>query len=360
MIASIALVLCIFSVVESTSAFNGLIEGYNWQQSQSIGGEYDQYTYQMRDSLIEYVGKKTTLRAYIYSPQDSEESPFTLTPWSPDAKSNWCNTITKANNVGVKVIMGIHPRYIDDYTTTLNAVKAKLNDFSACGIDRFIMSFDDVAGAGTTGQQQQQAKLATAVNGYKSIKLVGIVPASYSRSISGTSDNNSWGQSMSSLLSKLNSSISIIVTGTDIVPSKITANDYPHYGPTRQTLFFDNWIATDSRDRITTSQAPQRAPAIYNESPTILGTVLNLAFPPERVIHQVYAMDVRSRNGSYASAAAAAAWTDYLRTYRPDVLSQYDNDQQVAADLQGVLDQGLESNDDIVNSYPNLQPLFQN
>ena len=86
---------------------------------------------------------------------------------------------------------------------------------------------------------------------------------------------------------------------------------------------------------------------------------MNLAYPPERIIHQIYALKQRINN-TYSNIDAhrsAEYWATYLVTndfYQSNVL------QELKDNLQSLIEQGYETNSEIIKHYPFLQKIFTN
>ena len=76
------------------------------------------------------------------------------------------------------------------------------------------------------------------------------------------------------------------------------------------------WIAADSNPKVTMSWSPNRHPDIYKANGSISGSVLNLAFSSERIIHQIYALKQRISNkySDINAHQAADFWATYIFT----------------------------------------------
>ncbi|CAF1299786.1 unnamed protein product [Didymodactylos carnosus] len=340
--------------IPATVRINGIIEGFYWSAPNQVKGQFKFFSKTQRDQLISSMSEG--LNYYFYAPQDTEDHPFTMKLWDSQQAADWSDTVSKASNVSI--VMGLRPRWIDSVQTSLQAVKLKLTQFALVGIHYYILCWDDTEGAGTTAQMKLQRDLIKAlVLDVTNIELIGIIPAYYSRSqISGTT-NAAWGQQIS-ILNQIPNSIRFFVTGLTVVPSSIQTSDIPTL-TNRQFIFFDNWIAVDSSTKVTMSWPPNRHSDIYNASASISGSVLNLAFPPERIIHQIYATIQRINNKySYINSRSAAVyWSQYLLAnhfYRSN------SSEQLETNLQLAIDNLYETTQAIIQRYPLLSAIFTN
>ncbi|CAF1570413.1 unnamed protein product, partial [Rotaria sordida] len=189
--------------------------------------------------------------------------------------------------------------------TSLKTIQLKLEQLASVGIRYYILCWDDSPGAGTNAQMKLQRDLIQAlVNQVTNIELIGIIPSYYSLSQISSSTNIDWGKQLA-ILNEIPMNIRFFVTGSAINPSSIQTSDIPSL-TNRKFIFFDNWIAVDTNSRVTMTWPPNRDPNIYHVAEAISGSVLNLAFPPERIIHQIYALKQRINN-HYANINADLA-----------------------------------------------------
>lgn len=347
-------IVTVLSSIPSITPINGLIEGFYWSAANAVHGEYDLYTKEQRDQLIASMNEG--INYYFHCPQDSEENPFTMTLWNTQKTADWADTVSKASNVSI--VMGLRPRWIDTVETTLNLIKLKLTQLASINIPYYILCWDDVPGAGTTAQMILQRDLIDAlVQEVTNIELIGIIPAYYARSQTYNDTSLAWADQLS-ILNQIPNDIRFFVTGSTVVPSSIQISDIPSL-INRQFIFFDNWIAVDSNSRVTMTWPPNRDPNIYNSSQSISGSVLNLAFPPERIIHQIYALKQRINNtySNINSYLAAEFWATYLIE---NDFYETNSSQQLKDNLQSLIDDGYETNSEIIQYYPFLQTIFTN
>jgi hypothetical protein len=286
----------------------------------------------------------------------SEDDPFTMTLWDAKTTADWSDTISKGSNISI--VMGLRPRWIDTVEKTLELIKLKLTQLTSINILYYILCWDDVPGAGTTEQMILQRDLINVlVHQVTNIELIGIIPAYYARSQTYNDTNLAWANQLS-ILNQISNHIRFIVTGATIVPSSIQITDIPLL-KNRQFLFFDNWIAVDSNSKVTMTWPPNRHSNIYNTSQFISGSVLNLAFLPERIIHQIYALKQRINNkySNINAYLAAKSWANYLIT---NDFYEKNSFEQLQENLKLLIDHGYETNSDIIQYYPFLKTIFTN
>lgn len=233
-----------------------------------------------------------------------------------------------------------------------------MNQLISIGIRCYILCWDDARGAGTTAQMILQRDLIHAlVDQVKNIELIGIIPAYYARSQIRDATNVAWAEKLS-ILNQIPNQIRFFVTGLTVVPSSIQTEDIPLLS-NRQVIFFDNWIAVDSNSKVTMTWPPNRHSDIYKTSKSVSGSVLNLAFPPERIIHQIYALKQRINNtcSNINANQAAEFWATYLISNR---FYESNTFEQLKSDLQSLINHGYETNSEILQHYPLLQRIFTN
>jgi hypothetical protein len=340
--------------IPSTSPINGLIEGFYWSPSNAVNGEYDLFTKKQRDQLISSMDG--TINYYFHCPQDREDDPFTMKLWNAQKIVEWSDTISKASNVSI--VIGLRPRWIDTIQTSLQSIKSKLAQLAWIGIRYYILCWDDTPGAGTTAQMILQKDLVDAlIREVKNIELIGIIPAYYARSQISDATGIAWANQLS-ILNQIPNHIRFFVTGSTVVPSSIQVSDIPSL-MNRQFIFFDNWIAVDSNSKVTMSWPPNRHPDIYKANGSISGSVSNLAFPPERIIHQIYALRQRISNkySDINAHRAADFWATYLVT---NGFYEWCCLKQLKDNLQSLIEHGYEINSEIIQHYPFLQRIFRN
>lgn len=336
------------------TSINGLIEGFYWSAANAVHGEYNYFTKKQRDQLI--ASMNGTLNYYFYCPQDSEDDPFTMNLWNGQQVADWTDTVSKASDVSI--VVGLRPRWIDTVPATLQLIKLKLAQLTSTGILYYILCWDDAGGAGTTAQMTLQRDLIrTLIDEVKNIKLIGIIPAYYARSQTYNNTGVAWAEQLS-ILNQIPNDIRFFMTGLEVVPSSIQVSDIPPL-INRQFIFFDNWIAVDSNSRVTMTWPPNRQPAIYHASRSISGSVLNLAFPPERIIHQIYALKQRINNtySNINAHLAAEFWAIYL--VKNDFY-QSDSLEELKTNVESLINDGYETNSEIIKHYPFLRRIFTN
>jgi hypothetical protein len=338
----------------TSTIINGLIEGFYWSAANTVHGQYNFFTKKQRDQLI--ASMDGVMSYYFYCPQDREDDPFTMTLWNTQEMTDWADTVSKASNV--PIVVGLRPRWIDTVQNTLQLIKLKLTQLNSIGIRYYILCWDDASGAGTTAQMTLQRDLIhTLIDEVKNIELIGIIPAYYARSLTYNNTNLAWAEQLS-ILNQIPNDIRFFVTGLEVVSSSIQVSDIPPL-MNRHFIFFDNWIAVDSNSKVTMTWPPNRQPAIYYASESISGSVLNLAFPPERIIHQIYALKQRINNtySNINAYLAAEFWATYLVT---NDFYQLDSLEELKNNLQSLINHGYETNSEIIKHYLFLQRIFTN
>lgn len=341
----------------SDTEINGLIEGFYWTNSNAVHGQTNFYSKKQRDNLISTMGEG--LNYYFFSPQETENDPFTMNLWDTQQIHDWSDTVSKASKVSI--VYGLRPGWIEDIQIAFQRIQLKSQQLASIGIRYYILCWDDTPGAGTNPQMEKQKDLIKIlVNQITNIELIGIIPAYYSRpavTSEASSNNSDWGQYLA-ILNEIPSSIRFFITGLEINPFSIQTTDVPLLS-NRQFIFFDNWIAVDSNSRVTMTWPPNRHQNIYRASETVSGSVLNLAFPPERIIHQVYALKQRIDN-NYASInadLAATYWATYLIEKK---FYNSDSFELLKLTLVRLINDEIESNREIIQRYPLLEKIFSN
>ncbi|CAF1340262.1 unnamed protein product [Adineta ricciae] len=340
--------------VPSTNPINGLIEGFYWSASNAVNNEYDFFTKKQRDQLVSSMNEGVNY--YFYCPQDREDDSFTMRPWNTQKLIDWSDTISRASNISF--VIGLRPRWIDTVQSSFESIKLILNQLASIGIRYYILCWDDASGAGTDSQMILQRDLIHAlVREVTNIELIGIIPAFYARSQVADATNVVWAEKLS-ILNQISSKIRFFVTGLTVVPSSIQITDIPPL-ENRQFIFFDNWIAVDSNSKVTMTWPPNRHPDIYKGSQSVSGSVLNLAFPPERIIHQIYALKQRINNtySNINANQAAESWATYLIS---NTFYESNAFERLQSDLQSLIDHGYETNSEILQHYPLLKRIFTN
>ena len=337
--------------ISSATPINGLMEGFYWTTSNAVNGHHGFYTKKQRDQLISVING--IINYYFYCPQNDEFDSFTMNIWNLQEISDWSDTISKASNVCI--VMGLRPGLIDAVQISLQLIQTKLAQLASIGIRYYILCWDDVPGAGTTEQMILQRDLVHAlIHQTTNMELIGLIPTYYAQS--QVTDTN-WTDELS-ILNQIPNYIRFFVTGSCIVPLSIQISDIPSL-PNRQFIFVDNWTAVDTNSRITMTWPPNRHPNIYKASESISGSVLNLTFPPERILHQIYALTQRIYNkySNINAFQAAEFWAIYLvknNFYR------WSSFEQLKDTLHSLIEHGYETNSEILHYYPFLQRIFTN
>lgn len=77
----------------------------------------------------------------------------------------------------------------------------------------------------------------------------------------------------------------------------------------RRMIFWDNWMAVDSLDRLPRSLPRDRSVKLFSAP---YGYMLNLCFPPQRIIHGIASIEYLELGIDFDLQKIAKAWTDYL------------------------------------------------
>ncbi|CAF2247639.1 unnamed protein product [Rotaria magnacalcarata] len=340
--------------ISSDIEINGLIEGYYWSNADAVQGQANFYSKQQRDDLISSMSDG--LNYYFFGPHETENDAFSMNLWNAQQIRDWSDTVAKASKVSI--VFGLRPRWIENVQISLQKIQRKLEQLAAIGIQYYILCWDDTPGAGTNAQMELQRDLIQAlVNQITNIELIGIIPAYYSRPKTSSSADIDWSKQLA-ILNEIPTGIRFFVTGSAINPSYIQTFDVPSL-PNRQFIFFDNWIAVDSNTRVTMTWPPNRHADIYHAAGAISGSVLNLAYPPERIIHQIYALEQRINNypNNINADLAAAYWATYLVGKN---FYKFNSFEHLKINLTQLINDGLETNEEIIQRFPFLARIFIN
>lgn len=114
-----------------------------------------------------------------------------------------------------------------------------------------------------------------------------------------------------SILNDADDSIPFILCSKDgINPSAFEpTTDFPPLN--RRMIFWDNWMAVDSLERFPRNLPRKRSPKLFNDNYPY-GYMLNLCFPPERIIHGVNSIEYLKSRQEYDYNGISNVWTRYL------------------------------------------------
>jgi len=89
----------------------------------------------------------------------------------------------------------------------------------------------------------------------------------------------------------------------------------------RKMIFWDNWMAVDALDRFPRNLPRNRSIKLFDvEQP--YGYMLNLCFPPERIVHGLISLRYQQKGQSYDYNDIANIWTAYLLEHKFIIQSQ--------------------------------------
>jgi hypothetical protein len=231
-----------------------------------------------------------------------------------------------------------------------------LNELYSVGITSYSLSFDDAAGADTQPQQTAQVALVGRLQtDFPQMKLFTFVPSAYHGDL--YSDKSAWEAALATL-DTMNASVPMTFTGLSITPSSMSPSQLPSLGSGRRTLFWDNWIAVDSSSRIPWGLIRNRDSALWTSSS--YGYILNLAFPLERVIHQLNCLKqlISDQAPTCNASIAAAAWQDWLSSH--GFVHSGRNPSEIKLALQTAIEQdrAFASIAELETSFPALSTIF--
>jgi len=344
------IILMILTENTLSSPISGVIEGFYWDQQNAVKGRWGDYSFSQRDDLIATMGN-FNLNTYIYDPHGDFIDTMKL--WTDDEVRSWSASDQKAKVVGVNLIVGLRPGWIVTVNDTAGIILQRLNQLSAAGCTGYLLSWDDTPGAGTDPQMTLQRDLINSLLQMTSgPQLWGLVPAYYA----GPYSPNEW-ENYLKILNGLPTYVPFLLCSRQGQnPSSFVPGDFPVLNNDRRMIFWDNWIAVDTNTRIPWTLPPNRDESIYTSSN--YGYVLNLAFPPERVIHAVYAV---SQNGTVTTTIkinAAGQWAEYL--VNKGFLNSSQRDQAKTDLNQCIVNDSPDSLALLAQQYPYLGQAFSN
>lgn len=255
----------------------GVVEGYYWSESDQVNGQWGCYSFQQRQELLTLLANYG-IGFYWFVPQLVD----LMQIWSNDELNSWKAISEQAKDLGIQVIYGIRPTYLLNNNESLYL--PKLQQVQSVGIAYYSLNFDDVPGI--VNSQEEDGLVSLAANLQQSLPdmiLSIFVPSAYSESMFNSSQQ--WIGNLT-IVDQINSSISMAFTGHHIDPTYMSPDQFPTLNSNRRKIFWDNWIAVDTNTRIPWGLIQNANASLF--SPQLnYGYVLNLAFPLERVIHQI-------------------------------------------------------------------------
>ncbi len=86
-------------------------------------------------------------------------------------------------------------------------------------------------------------------------------------------------------------------------------------------IFWDNWMAVDVLDRFPRNLPRNRSIKLFDIEQQY-GYMLNLCFPPERIIHGLISIRYQQKGQNYDYNEIANIWTAYLLEHKFIIQSQ--------------------------------------
>ncbi|KAN0031185.1 hypothetical protein ACTA71_010266 [Dictyostelium dimigraforme] len=300
-------VLFVLFVKSSQAVINqavGVVEGYYWTQADAVNGQYGSYSFSDRQKLIQMMANNN-LGVYWFSPQTVDVNAL----WNSTLLNEWTTIATLGASLNVKIVYGIRPGWLD--TAVFPTILARLQQISSAGIAYYTVNFDDAEGVDTTAQQQKEVQLINYLQtNLPSMTLYSVLPFAYYQDMYSTKAK--W-QNALSTINQVSSTIPFVFTGKEIAPSTMQTSQFPTLSPSRPYKFFDNWIAGDTKDRISWGMIDGRVDSVIFTSQ--YGYFLNLAFPLERVPHHIYCLGLLATGSTTCSVSASATyWANYLNS----------------------------------------------
>mmetsp|Transcript_44049 Transcript_44049/g.111018 ORF Transcript_44049/g.111018 Transcript_44049/m.111018 type:complete len:431 (+) Transcript_44049:6-1298(+) len=291
-------------------AIVGVVEGFYWSNAHAVHGVSGQYTHAQRRRLLRVLQDRG-LQAFVYAPQTAD----TISPWPAVDSREWRATADLARSLGVRLVYGLRPGWVDG--TTPSRVQDKLDELIAAGVGEYVLAWDDTAGAGTLDQMQAQGDLImTHLSNYRSSEcaLLAIVPAAYHAKTDThvpAGHNTTWESQLLLLDGGVDTRIPFVLAGPSVTPLAVSVPDsFPRLSSGRPFILWDNWCAVDTSTRIPWALPRNRDPALFRAP--FGGVLLNLAFPPERVIHAIFALALHGAVDAATEEQAAAYWAGFL------------------------------------------------
>jgi len=299
------------SDTEATLGLNpaaGVVEGFYWEQEDIVNGQWGQYSLTQRLQLISFLSINH-LGVYWWSPQKM----IPLVPWTPAEASGWAQTAIVGASSGVRIVYGLRPGWLSkNFSAPLN----KIAEVQAAGIRSYSLNFDDAEGVASPEQQQREVDLAAAIKAkYPSMELAFIVPYCYYQSCPAGGKMSEWSKTMSIIDSIPQPSAAMVTTGPVITPDSMNPSKFPKLNSGRANMFWDNWNAADTNKRLPWGLGIRniRAQSLFSAP---YGYMMNLAFPLERIIHQVHCAGKLAAGSPCTSEEASTAWAEWLNEHR--------------------------------------------
>jgi hypothetical protein len=278
-----------------------------------------------------------------------------MVTWNVTELAAWNVTSTVARLKGIKLVMGLRPGFIDSLPSTRQIINTRIAQFLQVGIHDVVFAFDDVPGAGTLEQMQRQRDLVNATVEAAAIDVWGVVPAAYY----GNADVQvpdtlpvTWSNKLA-IMEQIPEGVRFLLAGQDVNPLSFEMTEWPSL-PGRELIFWDNDAAVDTSTRLPWGLPRNRDPRLFSQKQYIL----NLAFPPERVVHQVAAILLLESNTSANIKFVSKVWGAFLVEHG---LITSRAQAQVEHDLAAAItaDQHFDSIPELVAAYPSFKGVWR-
>jgi hypothetical protein len=335
----------------------GVVEGFYWAPADAVRGQSGQYSHVQRQDLLVFMGSQEAqgrrLNTYLHAPQTTD----TMALWDAAELAAWTATSKVARAQGVKLVLALRPGFIKVMATIQQAVDERITQILQAGVADIILAWDDAAGAGTLEQLERQRNLVNDTVAHGAINVWGVVPPAYYGDADVQVPNNdtaSWSNKLA-ISQRMPIHVRFLLAGQDINPSSFNISSWPSLGA-RELVFWDNDAAVDTSKRLPWGLPSHRDPLLFSEE----RYVLNLAFPPERVIHEVAAILLPEGNATTTASnirVVSEAWSSYLVQCGLVTTSAQ---AQVRHDLSTAIttDQRFDSIAALVAAYPSFEGVW--
>ncbi|KAM9998358.1 hypothetical protein ACTFIY_007997 [Dictyostelium cf. discoideum] len=345
------LILIVLFIKGSQAVINpavGVVEGYYWTQADAVNGQYGSYSFSDRQKLIQMMAANN-LGVYWFSPQTVDVNAL----WNTQELNEWTTIVALGASLNVKIVYGIRPGWLD--TAVFPTILARLQQIASSGIIYYTVNFDDAEGVDTTSQQQKEVQLINYLQtNLPSMTLYSVLPFAYYQDM--FTSRTKW-QNALATINGVSSTIPFVFTGKEIAPYTMQTSQFPTLSPSRPYKFFDNWIAGDTKDRISWGMIDGRVDSVIFTSQ--YGYFLNLAFPLERVPHHIYCLGLLATGSTTCSVSASATyWANYLNSN--GFIHNGKTVSQVATSLTNAINQDnyYDTIADMEAAFPNLATIF--
>lgn len=338
----------------------GIVEGFYWEESDAVLGQFAEYEAGKRKALIEFMGRKG-LDTYVYDPKilrgDRYERAYAT------ESGDWRETFAVSRHSGVSFYWGLAPGGSEYWRDEMFFKVEHLLEMGAAGI---ALLFDDVPGGEGYDEMLRQAELACRLA--KRFPVLGICPGKYAGPPAEVKKH------LQPLDKNLPPSIPFILTGARVWSKCIEPEDIPVFG--RGVILWDNYMAADTSvpERLELAPPDGRSKSLLDAT---CGYLLNPCFPVERVIPVVSAVgemqeaELSLKQTAILPNGNEAVWYEYLDL--PAIVETMSADwaefltTQLAPlhrllRIRNRLDEGkMDTSEyaEVCQQWPGLEPLFE-